>query len=289
VPRRPLIPSALASRPFRLAEALEHGLTKNRLSGRTWTRLGGGLYALASIADKPLVSLNAAIQRLPDDAVFSGRTAAWLHGLDSPPCSPIELTLPITSPISRLAGLSVRRRAISTDEVVLRRGLRTTSALRTVADLGRDLSLVDAVAALDMALHRRLVSLQQLASWVQAHAGCRGVKRLRRAIQLSEPAAESVMETRLRMLLVLSGLPTPCAQVSLFDPSGGFIARPDLYYPDKRLAIEYDGVSHRNNLAADNRRQNRLLESGYRLLRFTAADVLHTPAAWVDLVRSALV
>jgi very-short-patch-repair endonuclease len=184
--------------------------------------------------------------------------------------------------------LSVRRRAISADEIVLRRGLRTTSALRTVADLGRDLSLVDAVAALDMALHRRLVSLQQLASWVQEHAGCRGVKRLRRAIQLS-PAAESVMETRLRMLLVLSGLPTPRAQVSLFDPSGGFIARPDLYYPDKRLALKYDGVSHRNNLAADNRRQNRLLESGYRLLRFTAADVLHTPAAVVDLVRSALV
>jgi len=149
--------------------------------------------------------------------------------------------------------------------------------------------LVDAVAALDIALHRRLVSLRQIQEWTALHAGHRGVARLRRALELADPASESVMETQLRLLLVLSGLPRLRTQVSLFDETGAFIARPDLYYPDKRLALEHDGVSHRDNLAADNRRQNRLLESGYRLLRFTAADVLHTPAAAVDLVRRALV
>ncbi len=82
--------------------------------------------------------------------------------------------------------------------------------------------------------------------------------RLRRALELADPASESVMETQLRLLLVLSGLPRLRTQVSLFDETGAFIARPDLYYPDKRLALEHDGVSHRDNLAADNRRQNRL-------------------------------
>jgi very-short-patch-repair endonuclease len=148
--------------------------------------------------------------------------------------------------------------------------------------------LVDAVAALDVALHRRLVSLRQIQEWAALRAGHRGVARLRRALELADRASESVMETQLRLLLVLSGLPRPRVQVSLFDETGAFIARPDLYFPDQRLAIEYDGSTHRNTLAAGNRRQNRLLESGYRLLRFTAADVLHTPAAVVDLVRSAL-
>ena len=96
------------------------------------------------------------------------------------------------------------------------------------------------------------------------------------------------METRLRLLLVLAGLPHPRGQVSLRDDFGLFLARPDLYYPDARLAIEYDGATHRVSLAADNRRQNRLIDAGYRLLRFTAGDVLDTPAAVVSMVRRAL-
>ena len=38
----------------------------------------------------------------------------------------------------------------------------------------------------------------------------------------------------------------------------------------------------------DNRRQNRLLNAGFRLLRFTATDVYNTPDSVVALVRAAL-
>ena len=87
---------------------------------------------------------------------------------------------------------------------------------------------------------------------------------------------------------MLAGLPKPRVQVSLYDDAGIFIARPDLCYPRKRLVIEYDGATHRDSLAADNRRQNRLIDAGYRLLRFTAGDVLNTPASVVGLVRRTL-
>lgn len=97
------------------------------------------------------------------------------------------------------------------------------------------------------------------------------------------------METRLRMLLVLAGLPRPQVQVPLRDPVGLFVGRPDLYYVSERLAIEYDGATHRDSLAADNRRQNRLVNAGYRLLRFTAADVLSTPDSVIQQVKQALV
>ena len=50
--------------------------------------------------------LAAAIRRLPRAAVFSGRTAAWLHGLDLPPFEPIEVTLPLRGPTSRLVGIN---------------------------------------------------------------------------------------------------------------------------------------------------------------------------------------
>ncbi len=64
-----------------------------------------------------------------------------------------------------------------------------------------------------------------------------------------------------------------------------FVARPDIYYPIHRLAIEYDGATHKDSVAGDNRRQNRLLEAGYRVLRFTAGDVFGNPAGVASLVR----
>jgi hypothetical protein len=49
---------------------------------------------------------------------------------------------------------------------------------------------------------------------------------LRRAIELAEPATQSPMETRLRLLLVMAGLPRPQAQVSIHDTYGRFLGRP---------------------------------------------------------------
>jgi len=76
------------------------------------------------------------------------------------------------------------------------------------------------------------------------------------------------------MVLVLGRLPRPKAQVSIYDGKGRFVGRPDLYYDEARLGVEYDGAVHRMSLAEDDRRQNRLLNAGVRLLRFTCADVL---------------
>jgi very-short-patch-repair endonuclease len=90
------------------------------------------------------------------------------------------------------------------------------------------------------------------------------------------------------LLLVFASLPRPQAQVPLHDGAGRFVGRPDFYYPVQRLALEYDGSTHRESLTADNRRQNRLINAGYRLLRFSAADVLYAPDSVVFLVRQAL-
>jgi very-short-patch-repair endonuclease len=103
-------------------------------------------------------------------------------------------------------------------------------------------------------------------------------RRLGRFDELAEPA-ESPMETRLRWLLIDAGLPRPEVQAKLS------FGRADLYYPDAGLVIEYDGANHRDRLVEDNRRQNLLINAGYRVLRFTSSD---RPQAITAQVRAAL-
>ena len=93
------------------------------------------------------------------------------------------------------------------------------------------------------------------------------------------------METRLRWLLIEAGLPSPEVQVDLRDHEGRFVGRADLYYPRSRLVIEYDGANHGDRLVADDRRQNLLVDAGFRLLRFTAADVYKRSETVIAQVR----
>ncbi len=231
--------------------------------------------------------IEAANRRLPPQGAFSGFTAAWLHGLDVPPCDPIEITVPIQCRVSTRAGMAVRRCAVEKREIVRARGMRATTMARTLRDLSIRLALTESVVVTDMALHARLISPQALRVSVEASTGLQGVRTLREAVEHAEPASESPMETRLRMVLVLAGLPRPEAQVSIRDRLHRFVGRPDLYYRDQRLALEYGGT-HRDTLAEDNRRQNQLLDAGVRLLRFTAGDIFNTPDMVVSLVRTAL-
>jgi hypothetical protein len=100
--------------------------------------------------------------------------------------------------------------------------------------------------------------------------------------------AESPMETRLRWLLIQAGLPRPQVQAELSDASARLLGRVDLYYPEARLAVEYDGGYHRERMVEDNRRQNLLISSGYRVLRFTAADIHNRTDVVIAQVRAAL-
>jgi very-short-patch-repair endonuclease len=147
---------------------------------------------------------------------------------------------------------------------------------------------VEALVAIDMALHRQLVELKQLQTYIARHSKSPGLAHARRVAELAEPGAESPMESRLRLLLILAGLPRPQVQVPLHDDLGRFLGRPDLYYPSHRLGIEYDGGTHRASLVEDNRRQNRLGNAGIRLLRFTSADYYNAPETIVSQVRTAL-
>lgn len=283
--RVPLVPPALTKRPFTVEEARRAGLERWHLEGSSWRRLGPEVYAWAGLGDSPAITLAGAALRLPRGAVFSGSTAAWLHDLGTQPCDPIEVNVPANGGISTRAGICVHRASLSKKEITSRRGLPTTTIERTLADLCLNLDLTEVVVVADTALHRKLTSIKNLNAIAEHFAGHPGVTTFRQVIGHAEPAAESPMETRLRMRLVLGGLARPVAQQSLYDKWGRFLGRPDLYYPDCKLGIEYDGGTHRESLVDDNRRQNRLLAEGVRLLRFTASDIYSRSDAMVEEVR----
>ena len=284
--RQPRIPPALTHGPITLSDAYRHGLNRWNLQGAAWRRIGPGTYLPAALEETPILRVKAANGRLPPGAVVSGFTAAWLHGLDVS-CDPIEITVPDGS-VSARAGMIVRRSALHKGDVVHARGFRVTSPFRTLLDLCGRLPLVEAVVVTDMALHVRLVRVDKLRAATDESKGSPGVRMLRQVLDHAEAATESPMETRLRMLLVLRGLPRPEAQVDIHDRFHRFLGRPDLYYREQRLGLEYDGAVHRETLVEDNRRQNRLVDAGVRLLRFTAGDIYNTPDLVISAVRAAL-
>lgn len=160
VPRPPRVAAELTKGPFSLQEARLHGVTKDQLRGLSWRRVDRGVYAWHAIADRRMVRLRAAMQRLPQGAAFSGSTAGWLHGLDLEPCDPIEAIVPTACMVTRRSGIRLRRSACL--ERSIAHGLPVTTRVRTVADLVCRQTLVEAVTILDMALHRRVVTAPSL-------------------------------------------------------------------------------------------------------------------------------
>jgi hypothetical protein len=285
--RRKVVPDRLRNGPITIREAEQAGVTRSQLRGSSWRRVGHGRYVWAASADEPLVELRAIIERLPRGAVFSHQTAAWLHGLDIDRTAPADVIVPGESGFSRRAGINVHRDRLNRSDVTRRHRLPVTSPARTCLDVARELPLTEGVVAVDMALHRKLVRLGELRQRLDRDSGKRGVRRGREVLELAEPLSESPMESRLRMVLVLGGLPRPEAQVTLRDGLR-FLGRADLYYPEARLCIEYDGSTHRESLESDDLRQNRLVSAGYKLLRYTAPQVYSHPGEIVAEVRGLL-
>src|SRR5256884_1833070 len=117
--------------PFTLGEARAAGVTRTSLRGKSWRRLGSGLYCWIGLQDDPWRLLCAWASLLPRQAVFAGPTAAWLHGLDADPVYPVEVIVPQGSGVRSRAGLTVRHSDVVRDVVTLR-GLKATGVHRTL-------------------------------------------------------------------------------------------------------------------------------------------------------------
>jgi very-short-patch-repair endonuclease len=143
------------------------------------------------------------------------------------------------------------------------------------------------VIAVDQMVASGIVDLGPVRALAGAERGP-GSARARLACALADGLAGSPQETRLRLLIRRSGLPTPVAQHRVLV-HGREIARVDFAWPDRKVAVEYDGLWHAEpgQFAKDRGRLNRLREAGWTVVFVTAAD-MHRPTELIARIAAAL-
>jgi very-short-patch-repair endonuclease len=274
---------------FRGSSAVACGLlTENELRGPAWLRVFRDVYACSTVALTHELRARSAAVFVAPGAVVTGRSAAVLWGLDlAGPADDVELTVPPDRPRSRVPGVVVRRSALTAEQVTRRSGVPVTTAVTTALEVSSRGPLEEAVVVLDQFVAARLVDLASIREAAGVATG-RGCRQVRMAAALADGLAASPQETRLRLLLHRSGLPMPVAQFTVRDALG-FAGRVDFAWPEQRLAIEYDGLWHRDpeQFAADRRRLNRLTAAGWRIVFVTAED-LRRPAQLLARITAAL-
>lgn len=288
---RPRRPPALHGCVFRARDVLRDGLlTPDALRSSAWRRLFRGVYADARLPESFGLRVRAARLLAPQSGVFSGRTAAYLHGATElvDLRSPVEVSIPDGVRFGPVHGMRVRRVALPPTDVARLGEWRCTTAVRTALDFGRWEPLPEAVAALDVMLRRSIVATGEVRDEARLRTG-RGFRQAQKAVALADPRAESQPESRLRVLLALAGL-FPDVQYPVRDGDGVVVARVDLAFVEQRVAIEYDGAWHSapGQFAKDRRRLNRLVAAGWTVFHVTAVD-MRDPAGLVARLRAVLV
>ncbi|MBM7503092.1 hypothetical protein ACFPER_06390 [Agromyces aurantiacus] len=212
-----------------------------------------------------------------DARVFAtGVTAAVLHGLPVPLAlrNRLELAIPAPARAVRRRGVTARSLRIAESELTEFSGIRITSIARTWCELARTISVPELVAAGDVAIRR--IGLEALEAAARRHPDRRLHARLAAALALLDPASESPKESELRAIVVLAGLPSPRANVTIRAPDGRFVARVDLLIEGFDEVLEYQGDHHRTDLVQwrrDRTRESELESLGYHVTEVTQADL----------------
>ncbi|RAO05626.1 uncharacterized protein GUI43_04926 [Micromonospora noduli] len=274
MPVPPRRPASLQGRVFRGSRVVAQGLlTRTELRSRAWRPLFRDVYADARLAVTHRTRCAAAARWvLPPGAAIAGRSAAALYGA-APVADhePIDVLVPAGTRFGPVSGLVVHTGAIAATDVAVRQGIPVTTPTRTCWDLAQWLPTEDAVAVVDRLANQRLVALPQLRADSRTWIGNRGWKRMARVAELADAGAESIPESRLRVRIVLAGVPTPVTQF-VVERDGRFLARLDLAWPHLKVAVEYDGLWHDDpdQFHRDRRRLNRLLGEDWIVLHVTA-------------------
>ncbi|MDX6258177.1 MAG: hypothetical protein QOJ11_4511 [Frankiales bacterium] len=272
------VPDLLTGAPFTVAEALERGVSRRRLlSSPLFRPVCRGIHVAADVPDGAELRLAAVSLLVPSGVVLSGTTAAWVHGVDvrRHPAELIEVTDTRGSrPMAR--GVLVARRAtLAPDDVLDLGAVLVTTVVRTAFDLARR-DLVEGVVALDALWRAGLITPEELVEYACGKRHLRGIRQVARVAELADKGAQSPMESRLRMVLVIdAGLPRPETQLEVPDGFGGVLATLDMGYRSYEVGVEFDGAVHdeERNRVRDLRRHNRLRGVSWDVLRYSGADV----------------
>ncbi len=272
----------------------EWGFSPNEVKGRVrrrgWVGIGRGAYRLMPARDgrDRLIAAVTVLER----AVISHEAAAELHGFTRLPKGQVVVT--VHSRTTHDFPGVVARRAHDLDDAHVTEldGLRVTTPERTVVDLAAGRTPGHIGAIVDDLVARRLLdlpTLDQIATSV-ARRGKPGTTAMRKVLEPRVGAAhpQSELERRARELVDHSGLPAPLPEFPIpWAPNRRF----DDAYPEHRLALEWDSRRYHGQLQAfeaDRQRDREATVHGWRVVRFTWADVTENPQMVVETIRRLL-
>lgn len=175
-------------------------------------------------------------------------------------------------------------------------GVPVTGVARSVLDIAAVVSPRRLEHAIDAVLRQGLLDWPDLYSVLVRHSarGRNGCGKLRQVLDArygDSVIPDSAWNRNVGSLLFDAGLPDPEYEYEIRSEQGVFLARVDLAYPSKRLAIELDSVRwhlNRHSFEADPRRKNALIVAGWTVLTFTWSDYVDDPSGLVRTIRTAL-
>ena len=269
-------------------------------------RLRRGVYGLAPLPPLPryvvtdkgvaaayVAHVRAVLLSLGKSATAAGRTAAALRGWGMlvEPSRTIDVAVPHGRSRARLKNVRItQRRALAREQVSVMEGtdaLWITTAEQTVIECCVELPELEAIVIGDSALRSGQVTLEQLQRAARAMPGIREAARVRRVLALLDPAAGSVLESVLRYRLLIDGVIGFTTQLTV-RPRGRAALRVDFCFEAERLVVEADGAKWHPEPGPDRQRDNQLARMGYRVLRYTWAEIVHEPERVVREIREAL-
>jgi hypothetical protein len=288
MPRRVPVPDDFGHRPFTLADAKRIGLGSAFVRGSLFRRVFRGVYIRAEVPDTPTLRFDAACHLTHHPIWATCHTAAEIIGVPVPAHPLTHAGLPPGADGPDRVGIAAHRHDGQPVTQTVK-GRRVAADTDVFLQLAGYLDLVDLVIVGDALVRLGRVTPEELIEAADTASG-RGVRLARRAASLVRERVDSPMETRVRLLLVLGGLPEPETNVDVVDAVGCWLARPDLSYPKLRIAIEYDGAEHlrKSRRDKDIRRREAYDRELWRVLVIVDRDVFWFPAqtlfrVWVAL------
>lgn len=275
------------SKPFTYAAGLAAGLTAAQLRGPRFRRVMTGVYIDAAVAPDPLHGVRAALLVHPDGAFASHASAGRVYDLPLPAGLAEEhISVFEENDRRRRTGIitHIARPGSPTTEF---RALPVSSPAQTFVELSEQLTLVDLVVIGDYFVRKKRMTPEELEAYCAEHGG----PLARRAASYVRRDVDSPMETRLRMLIVLAGLPEPVVNFKIYWADGSVRYRFDLSYPDHKIVVEYDGRQHRDDLAQwdhDVERREWMDREGWRLLPVFSWGIYKRPHRTLDRIHAAL-
>jgi hypothetical protein len=263
--------------PFLRRTALDAGITPKALRGPNFRLVLPGTYVAATTIVTPRVRARAALLPYAGAAWASHASAARVYDLPVPTIADEHVSVPRAGLRRRQRGVKAHVGRHAATRVV--DGVRVTEPLMLFVEMAELLTLVDLVVLGDALVRRRFFTTEMLVQFC-ADVRHKAASPARQAAAYVRRDVDSPMETRLRMLLVLAGLPEPQVNLKVRDATGEVIRKYDLSYPAVKVAVEFNGKVHvlvPGAWEADLERRDAIDDAEWRLVPVISSGIFARP------------